>query len=94
MEEIQSDYGIDFDVEVFHAGKTTGIIFRVQLKSSESTYSRDGSYIPERMSLSNARHLCAESQKPTLLVHSDVRNQKFFLDRSPARLGNCISIER
>lgn len=31
-----SDYGRDFEIEVFREQKTTGITFSVQLKSSES----------------------------------------------------------
>lgn len=35
VEEKRNDYGVDFDVEIFHDGSTTGLHFGVQLKSTE-----------------------------------------------------------
>jgi len=37
VNEIEDDYGIDFDVQLFEDGKATGEWFKVQLKSSGNT---------------------------------------------------------
>lgn len=37
VNKIASDYGIDFDIQIFEEGKATGEWFKVQLKSSENT---------------------------------------------------------
>lgn len=79
LEEKRKDYGIDYDVEVFRDGKSTGITFKIQLKSSvSSAYSKDGDFISEEIKRSNAVYLCKELRVPVLLVHADVRNKKTF----------------
>ena len=72
---IVADYGTDFDVEVFEKNKSTGITFKIQLKSSlAADYSADGSYISQPLDVKNARYLIHEMQTPTILVHADVEN--------------------
>ena len=56
-----SDYGRDFEIEVFREQKTTGITFSVQLKSSESpAYSATGKFLSVPLEVPNARYLAIE----------------------------------
>jgi hypothetical protein len=46
VNEVEKDYGIDFNVQVFEGRSPTGDWFHVQLKSSaDSEYSADSSFI-------------------------------------------------
>jgi Domain of unknown function (DUF4365) len=57
VNKIQSDYGIDFDIQIFEQHQATGEWFKVQLKSSESTeYSTRGDFLSETLSTSHATH--------------------------------------
>ena len=76
---IVADYGVDFDVEVFNENRTTGITFKLQLKSSRSTaYSSGGDFVAEIVDVKNARYLIQEMQTPTILAHADVENGRTF----------------
>jgi hypothetical protein len=76
---IGKDYGRDFDVEIFHDGKTTGMLFNVQLKSTVSPrYSKDGSYVSVDLKARNARYLSGELRLPTFVVQVDVNRSKLF----------------
>lgn len=73
------DYGIDFDIEVFVEGRTTGLTFKVQLKSSRaSVYSAAGDFVSEVLQVKNAKYLVHEMQTPTVLVHADVQHRRTF----------------
>ena len=88
MNELEKDYCIDFNVQVFEAQSPTGDWFHVQLKSSaDSEYSADGSFISQRLSIDHARHYALEMRDPVFLMHADVIGRKLFwhapqLDRS------------
>jgi hypothetical protein len=70
---------IDFDVEIFRDFTSTGVFFKVQLKSSESSkYSPTGDYVIQRMDRSNAIRLCEELRTPAILIHADVRSGRSF----------------
>ena len=76
---IGKDYGRDFEVEIFHDGKTTGMLFNVQLKSTVSPrYSKDGGYVSVDLKARNARYLSGELRLPTFVVHADVNRGKLF----------------
>jgi hypothetical protein len=52
VNRIITDYGVDFDVQLFEGSVPTGEWFKVQLKSSESTdYSTHGGFISEALSI-------------------------------------------
>lgn len=69
VNKIEHDYGVDFDVEVFRDFKSTGISFKIQLKSSDSTvYSANGDFIPQELKLRNAEYLCREVRGQVILV--------------------------
>ena len=47
---VENDYGVDFEVEVFHNRQSTGVTFKVQLKSSRSTdYSSNAEFVSENI---------------------------------------------
>jgi hypothetical protein len=79
VNEIQQDYGIDFNVQVFEAQSPTGDWFHVQLKSSGSTeYSADGSFISQKLPTTHARHFALEIRDPVFLLHADVTRMQLF----------------
>lgn len=79
VNRIESDYGVDFDIQVFEQTKATGEWFKVQLKSSENTqYSVDGDFISETLSMDHAAHYSTEIREPIFLIHADVRSKKTF----------------
>ncbi|OJV40264.1 MAG: hypothetical protein BGO25_03725 [Acidobacteriales bacterium 59-55] len=76
---IGKDYGRDFEVEIFHDGKTTGLLFIVQLKSTvRPRHSKDGSYLSVDLKARNARYLSGELRLPTFVVQADVSKGKLF----------------
>jgi hypothetical protein len=79
VNKVEHDYGIDFEVEIFHEFKSTGASFKVQLKSSESTeYSADGNFVSQQIDRRNVRYLCEEVRAPVILVHADVKGARTF----------------
>ena len=74
-----SDYGRDFEIEVFREQKTTGITFSVQLKSSENpAYSATGKFLSVPLEVPNARYLAIELEMPSILIQADVSRQKLY----------------
>lgn len=79
VNRIDNDYGADFEVEVFKDGKTTGIAFKVQLKSSENTpYASDGLFISQSVTVPQARYQAEELETPVLLIHADIASNETF----------------
>jgi hypothetical protein len=79
VNEIERDYGIDFDVQLFEDGKATGEWFKVQLKSSENTtYSAAGDFVSEILSRQHAAHFSTEIRDPVFVVHADVKAGRTF----------------
>lgn len=77
--KIENDYGIDYDIEIFHNFKSTGAHFKGQLKSSNSTeYSADGSFISEAIEKKNVHYLCQEVRAPVILFHADVQSGRTY----------------
>lgn len=67
------DYGVDYEVEVFDNGVSTGRAFKVQLKGKEAAdVSADGQWVPIAMEAANLRYLCAELEVPAIVVVADV----------------------
>lgn len=66
------DYGIDGEVEVFKDEESTGLIFKVQMKGTESpTYLQDGS-MSLQMKSNNLQYLVNEISLPVLVIGVDV----------------------
>lgn len=79
VSRVEKDYGIDFEVEVFRDSKSTGITFKVQLKSSDATkYSVRGELVFERLNISSAIRLCDELRTPAILIHADTKRRRTF----------------
>jgi hypothetical protein len=79
VEPNTNDYGVDLNVEVFVNQATTGITFKVQVKSSEATaYSQDRAYVSEQISRPSAEYMCLELHSPVVLIHADVSSGKTF----------------
>lgn len=79
VSKLEHDYGIDFVVEVFRESHSTGVSFKVQLKSSTITrYSTDGGFISQPIEVPNAKYLCRELRSPVILIHADVTNGRTF----------------
>src|SRR5882724_4419595 len=79
LNKIEHDYGIDFDVEVFRGGQTTGMTFKLQLKSSATTeYSASRVFISQPLRREQAKYLVNELKAPVILVHADTTSNKCF----------------
>jgi hypothetical protein len=79
VNKIVSDYGVDFDVQIFRDHQATGEWFKVQLKSSDSTsYSANGDFISEPLEHKHAAHYSTEIRDPIFLMHADVRGGRTF----------------
>jgi len=79
VNEVQEDYGIDCNVQVFNEASPTGAWFHVQLKSSRSSdYSADRSFVSQELSSTHARHYALEMREPVLLVHVDVNAKSVY----------------
>ncbi len=70
--ESGNDYGVDFDVEVFESGVSTGTTFKIQLKSSEhADESSDGSFSSVLVDRAHVEYWLALSV-PLALVVADL----------------------
>ena len=79
ISSVQEDYGIDYLVEIFHANESTGVFFKVQLKSSGKTsYSAQNDFISQPIKIQSANYLCREVRTPVILVHADVSQKAVF----------------
>jgi hypothetical protein len=79
LNDVQEDYGIDSNVQVFDNGHPTGAWFHVQLKSSRhSDYSADHSFLSQGLSADHARHYALEMRQPVAIVHVDVLTGRVY----------------
>ena len=79
LNKIDHDYGIDFDVEIFRDGKTTGVTFKLQLKSSIATaYSASRDFVSQPIHIEQAVYMANELRTPVILVHADITMRKSF----------------
>lgn len=71
------DYGVDKEVEIFEEGKSTGIIFKVQVKGTEKPgFSSDDLIISFSLSVDDVGYYCEELKVPIVLVVIDVITSK------------------
>jgi hypothetical protein len=79
VNDVQEDYGIDTNIQVFDGSAPTGAWFHVQLKSSAVTaYSSAEDFISQELSVEHARHYALEMRQPILLIHADVVAKRLF----------------
>ncbi|MFZ0319502.1 MAG: DUF4365 domain-containing protein [Candidatus Sulfotelmatobacter sp.] len=77
--KIGKDYGRDFEVEIFRDGKSTGLLFNVQLKSTvKPRYSKENDFISVTLKARNALYLAKELRIPTFVVQADVVQNRLF----------------
>jgi hypothetical protein len=79
VNDVQEDYGVDTNIQVFDGKSPTGAWFHVQLKSSASSeYSADGTFVSQAVSVDHARHFALEMRQPIFLIHADVLSKKVY----------------
>ncbi len=79
INDVQEDYGIDCNIQVFEGTHPTGAWFHVQLKSSSaSAYSSDVSFVSQELSLNHARHYALEMREPVFVLHADVSSRRLY----------------
>lgn len=73
------DYGIDFEVEIFKDGESTGAIFKIQLKGSRRpNYSVDGKIISFKLELNRAKYLIEQIEIPTAIILCDTTKELVY----------------
>ncbi len=76
VNDVQEDYGIDCNIQVFDGKSPTGAWFHVQLKSSASTsYATDRMFLSQQLSIDHARHYALDMRQPIVLIHADVTSR-------------------
>jgi len=97
LNDVEEDYGIDSNIQVFEGSHPTGAWFHVQLKSSaHSEYSSDRTFISQVLSVDHARHYALDMRQPVIIIYADVTNEKVYwyspqLDKNLASaLGNTV----
>lgn len=79
INDVQEDYGIDSNVQVFDNKSPTGAWFHIQLKSSTtSDYSSDRSFVSQELPIDHARHYALEMREPLFLIHADVTSKVVY----------------
>lgn len=79
VNDVQEDYGIDCNVQVFDGESPTGAWFHVQLKSSASpNYAVDRTFVSLELSADHARHYALEMRQPVLVIHADVTSKSVY----------------
>jgi Domain of unknown function (DUF4365) len=95
--QIVEDYGRDFEIEVFREKKTTGILFNVQLKSTEQpSYSAKNEFMSVELEVPNAHYLAVELETPSILIQADVTQKRLFWSapQLDAALLNALATKR
>jgi hypothetical protein len=79
ISRIEEDYGRDFEIEVFREGKTTGILFSLQLKNRAApAYSAKDGFVSVELEIANARYLAHELETLTIIIQADVSHNRLF----------------
>lgn len=79
VNDVQEDYGIDCNVQIFDGNSPTGAWFHVQLKSSgSSNYAADRTFVSQELSIDHARHYALDLREPILVIHADVTSKNIY----------------
>src|ERR1035438_3028929 len=79
VNEVQKDYGIDFNVQVFDGLSPNGMWFHIQLKSHQTPdYSSDRTFISEPVEIEHVRHFAIELRQPMFLIVVDVGFKRLY----------------
>jgi hypothetical protein len=77
VNDVEEDYSIDSNVQVFDGKSPNGAWFHVQLKSSlDPDYSADGTFISQSLKMDHARHFALVLRQPMFLLIADVANAR------------------
>ncbi len=94
ISNIQHDYGVDFDIQIFAGKEATGEWFKVQLKSSAATkYSSDGEFVQQPLETSHAIHYAQDMKDPIFIVHADTEKGNTYW-HAPQLDDNLVSLIR
>ncbi|MGH9692484.1 MAG: DUF4365 domain-containing protein [Candidatus Acidiferrales bacterium] len=92
VNDIEEDYGIDCNIQVFDGEHPTGAWFHVQLKSSASSdYSANGKFVSQELPIDRARHYAMEMREPIILIHADVTSKRLYW-HAPQSDGHLITV--
>ena len=79
VNDVQEDYGIDCNIQVFDGKSPTGAWFHVQLKSSAcSDYAADRTFVSQELSIDHARHYTLEMREPLMVIHAAVTSKSVY----------------
>lgn len=79
LRELHDDYGLDYEIEVFQGGQSTGAIFKLQLKGTQDPkYNANKDGISFSFDLKNAEYIIDQIKIPTVLVVCDVISKNAF----------------
>ena len=74
-----TDIGVDFEVEIFENFQSTGVLFKIQLKSStRSEYSQKRNVIRQPIKRKHLLYYCKQLPEPLILLHADVTSGRIF----------------
>ncbi|MBL7086613.1 MAG: DUF4365 domain-containing protein [Candidatus Cloacimonetes bacterium] len=74
-----SDYGIDYEIEIFEKKETTGLIFKVQLKGTTNLKIIErGTIISFSIPVKNLKYYIEEINIPVVLIICDVINKNIY----------------
>ncbi len=77
--QASDDYGIDAEIELFVDGRSTGTIFKVQLKGQKSPQvTADGNTISYNFPVHKGTYLIEQIEIPTVFILVDVTNEVVF----------------
>ncbi len=77
--ELPKDYGIDGEVEVFCQGRSTGVLFKVQVKGTEKpSFLTDGRTISFSLRTDHASYYCDELLVPVFLILVDIAKRRIW----------------
>jgi hypothetical protein len=99
LNDVEEDYGIDSNVQIFDGTHPTGAWFHKQLKSScHSDYSADQTFISQELSVDHARHCALGMRQPIRVIYADVTSEKIYwyfpqLDKNLATALSNVTTE-
>lgn len=78
VEKTSSDYGVDYSVEVYEDGTTTGIELSIQLKAHKR-FSTRCRLMKQRLAVSTLNYLLLQDRTPVLMVYESETKRLRFL---------------
>ncbi|ULQ61053.1 DUF4365 domain-containing protein [Brucepastera parasyntrophica] len=74
-----SDYGIDYEIEIFEKNKSTGVIFKIQLKGTQNIKKiNKNEFVSFSLDIENVDYYLNQIKIPLFIVVVDVSNKDIF----------------